>query len=203
MALATEVTLETLSSLFATIYMRFWYRLMGASIGTGAEISTNLSGRYDLTGIGAGNFIADEVVFGDEDMRRGYMRLDMTRTGDQVFVGNDAVVPPGAAIPDRVLIGIKSKPPANDRMQPGDTWFGSPPIRLPTRQKVDLGADWTYKPSPGKQIGARRFRGAAHLLPGDAVHHLRHASRSISCCSRRSTSATGSASCSPSWASRC
>ena len=156
-ALATEVTLETLSSLFATIYMRAWYRLMGARIGSGAEISTNLSGRYDLTGIGAGNFIADEVVFGDEDMRRGYMRLDMTRTGEQVFVGNDAVVPPGAVIPDRVLIGIKSKPPANDQMQPGDTWFGSPPIRLPTRQKVDLGADWTYKPSLRKQMARGVF----------------------------------------------
>ncbi|POR56539.1 Pls/PosA family non-ribosomal peptide synthetase [Bosea psychrotolerans] len=156
-ALATEVTLETLSSLFATIYMRAWYRIMGAHIGQGAEISTNLSGRYDLTGIGAGNFIADEVVFGDEDMRRGYMRLDMTRTGDQVFVGNDAVVPPGAVIPDRVLIGIKSKPPANELMQPGDTWFGSPPIRLPTRQKVDLGADWTYKPSLGKQFARGIF----------------------------------------------
>ncbi|MDP3257776.1 Pls/PosA family non-ribosomal peptide synthetase [Bosea sp. (in: a-proteobacteria)] len=149
--LATEVTLETLSSLFATIYMRAWYRMMGATIGKGSEISTNLSGRYDVTGIGAGNFIADEVVFGDEDMRRGYMRLDMTRTGDQVFVGNDAVVPPGAQIPDRVLIGIKSKPPANERMQPGDTWFGSPPIQLPTRQKVDLGANWTYRPSWQKQ----------------------------------------------------
>ncbi|WP_410492205.1 Pls/PosA family non-ribosomal peptide synthetase [Bosea sp. 685] len=156
-ALATEVTLETLSSLFATIYMRAWYRIMGARIGQGAEISTNLSGRYDLTGIGAGNFIADEVVFGDEDMRRGYMRLDMTRTGDQVFVGNDAVVPPGAVIPDRVLIGIKSKPPANELMQAGDTWFGSPPIRLPTRQKVDLGADWTYKPSLRKQFARGIF----------------------------------------------
>ena len=164
-ALATEVTLETLSSLFATIYMRAWYRLMGASIGKGAEISTNLSGRYDLTGIGAGNFIADEVVFGDEDMRRGYMRLDSTRTGEQVFIGNDAVVPPGAVIPDRVLIGIKSKPPANDRMQPGDTWFGSPPIKLPTRQKVDLGADWTYKPSFGKQFGRGVFEALHTSFP--------------------------------------
>lgn len=156
-ALATEVTLETLSSLFATIYMRAWYRIMGARIGHGAEISTNLSGRYDLTAIGAGNFIADEVVFGDEDLRRGYMRLDMTRTGNQVFVGNDAVVPPGAVIPDRVLIGIKSKPPANEMMQAGDTWFGSPPIKLPTRQKVDLGADWTYLPSAGKRWGRAVF----------------------------------------------
>ncbi|MFA6964955.1 Pls/PosA family non-ribosomal peptide synthetase [Bosea sp. (in: a-proteobacteria)] len=164
-ALATEVTLETLSSLFATIYMRAWYRLMGAKIGQGAEISTNLSGRYDLTGIGSGNFIADEVVFGDEDMRRGYMRLDMTRTGEQVFVGNDAVVPPGAIIPDRVLIGIKSKPPANDQMQPGDTWFGSPPIKLPTRQKVDLGADWTYKPSLRKQVARGVFEALHTSFP--------------------------------------
>lgn len=164
-SLATEVTLETLSSLFATIYMRAWYRLMGARIGSGAEISTNLSGRFDLTAIGAGNFIADEVVFGDEDMRRGYMRLDMTRTGEQVFVGNDAVVPPGAVIPDRVLIGIKSKPPANDRMQPGDTWFGSPAIRLPTRQKVDLGADWTYKPSLRKQVARGTFEALHTSFP--------------------------------------
>ncbi|MDB5651421.1 MAG: non-ribosomal peptide synthetase, partial [Hyphomicrobiales bacterium] len=42
-ALATEITLETLTSLFATIYMRAWYRLMGAKIGKGAEISTNLA----------------------------------------------------------------------------------------------------------------------------------------------------------------
>jgi non-ribosomal peptide synthetase-like protein len=164
-ALATEVTLETLSSLFATIYMRAWYRIMGARIGQGAEISTNLSGRYDLTGIGAGNFIADEVIFGDEDMRRGYMRLDMTRTGDQVFVGNDAVVPPGAVIPDRVLIGIKSKPPANELMSAGDTWFGSPPIRLPTRQKVDLGADWTYKPSIGKRLARAGFEALHTSFP--------------------------------------
>lgn len=164
-ALATEVTLETLSSLFATIYMRFWYRMMGASIGNGAEISTNLSGRYDITGIGAGNFIADEVIFGDEDLRRGYMRLDMTRTGEQVFVGNDAVVPPGAVIPDRVLIGIKSKPPANELMSAGDTWFGSPPIKLPTRQKVDLGADWTYKPSRGKQVARAAFEALHTSFP--------------------------------------
>ncbi|KUL94039.1 peptide synthetase [Bosea sp. WAO] len=164
-ALATEVTLETLSSLFATIYMRFWYRMMGAGIGKGSEISTNLSGRYDITGIGAGNFIADEVIFGDEDMRRGYMRLDLTRTGDQVFVGNDAVVPPGAVIPDKVLIGIKSKPPANELMSPGDTWFGSPPIKLPTRQKVDLGADWTYKPSLGKKLARAGFEALHTSFP--------------------------------------
>jgi len=147
LALAVEVTLETLASLFATVYMRAWYRLMGASMGEGAEISTNLAGRYDLAEVGARNFIADEVVFGEEEVRRGWMHLEPVQTGKRVFVGNDAVVPPGAVIPDDVLIGIKSKPPANEAMAPGETWFGSPPIRLPARQRVDLGsAAQTYEP---------------------------------------------------------
>lgn len=156
-AFATEVTLETLSSLYATVYMRAWYRLMGAKIGKGAEISTNLSGRYDVTEIGAGNFIADEVVYGEEEIQRGWMQILPARTGSKVFIGNDAVVPPGADIPEGVLIGIKSKPPANDLMRPGDTWFGSPPIRLPTRQKVDGGAALTYEPGFGPKFGRAVF----------------------------------------------
>jgi non-ribosomal peptide synthetase-like protein len=164
-SLGTEVTLETLSSLFATIFMRAWYRLMGARIGKAAEISTNLSGRYDLVGIGTKNFIADEVVFGDEEVRRGWMRLEPVETGARVFVGNDAVVPPGARIPDDVLIGIKSKPPANEAMGPGETWFGSPPIKLPTRQRVDLGAVWTYEPSIGKRIGRLLFEALHTSFP--------------------------------------
>ncbi len=164
-SLGTEVTLETLSSLFATIFMRAWYRLMGAKIGRGAEISTNLSGRYDIVGIGAGNFIADEVVFGDEEIRRGWMHLEPVQTGARVFVGNDAVVPPGSSIPEGMLLGIKSKPPANDLMAPGDTWFGSPPIKLPTRQRVDLGAAATYEPSLRMRLGRIVFEALHTSFP--------------------------------------
>ncbi len=100
-ALATEITLETLSSLYATVYMRAWYRLMGAKIGKDSEISTNLAGRYDLVEIGEKCFIADEVILGDEDVRRGWMRLEKLRTGSRVFIGNDGVTPPGADHPRR------------------------------------------------------------------------------------------------------
>jgi non-ribosomal peptide synthetase-like protein len=152
-ALATEVTLETLSSLFATLYMRSWYRMMGARIGKDSEISTNLSGRYDIVEIGEKCFIADEVVLGDEDVRRGWMYLKPVKTGDRVFIGNDGVVPPGAEIPTGALIGIKSKPPANSELSEGDTWFGSPPIKLPVRQKFDGGgANWTYEPPAWRKV---------------------------------------------------
>ncbi len=165
-ALATELMLETLSSLYATVYMRLWYRLMGARIGKDAEISCNLSGRYDLTDIGAQCFIADEVVLGDENVRRGWMTLEPVRTEDRVFVGNDAVVPPGANIPTGTLIGIKSRPPANSEMEPGDTWFGCPPIRLPVRQRFDgIDANWTYAPPRWRRVWRAVFEAFAVSLP--------------------------------------
>jgi non-ribosomal peptide synthetase-like protein len=164
-ALATEVTLETLSSLFATVYMRSWYRLMGAKIGKDAEISTNLSGRYDLVEIGEKCFIADEVVLGDEEIRNGWMYLKRVKTGPRVFVGNSAVVPPGSEIPANALIGIKSKPPANFMMQKGDTWFGSPPIKLPVRQAFDAGGAWTYEAPRWKKFARACFEAVTISLP--------------------------------------
>ncbi|HXP96255.1 MAG TPA: Pls/PosA family non-ribosomal peptide synthetase [Telmatospirillum sp.] len=166
-ALATELTLETLSSLYATVYMRNWYRLMGAKIGKDAEISTNLAGRYDLTEIGEKCFIADEVVLGDEDIRRGWMFLKAVKTGARVFVGNDAVVPTGTSIPDGTLIGIKSRPPSdNSLMTGGDVWFGSPPIKLPVRQRFDdVAANWTYEPTRWRRLGRALFEAHSVSLP--------------------------------------
>ena len=165
-ALSTEVMLDTLSSLYATVYMRAWYRLMGAKIGKDAEISTNLAGRYDLVEIGEKCFIADEVVLGDEDIRRGWMILKPVKTEARVFVGNDAVVPPGSSIPTGSLIGIKSKPPANPEMSANETWFGSPPIKLPVRQKFDgVAANWTYEPSRARRLGRAVFEAFSLSMP--------------------------------------
>jgi non-ribosomal peptide synthetase-like protein len=144
--LATEVTLETLSSLYATLYMRHWYRAMGAKIGKGSEISTNLAGRYDLVDIGADNFIGDEAVFGDEELHRGWMVLEKVRTGDRVFFGNDCVISAGAVIEDDALIGVKSKLPEGKRVGQKETWFGSPAMSIPNRQKVAISANFTYQP---------------------------------------------------------
>ncbi len=165
-ALAAEVTLETLSSLFATVYMRAWYRLMGAKIGKDAEISANLAGWYDLVEIGEKCFIADEVVLGDEEIRNGWMHLQRVRTGPRVFIGNSAVVPAGSDIPANALIGIKSKPPANHLMHEGDTWFGSPPIKLPVRQTFGGGgANWTYEPPRWKKFARACFEAVTISLP--------------------------------------
>ncbi|MCZ8186643.1 MAG: amino acid adenylation domain-containing protein [Beijerinckiaceae bacterium] len=145
--LATEVSLDTLSSLYATIYMRNWYRLMGARIGKGAEISTNIGARYDLISIGEGSFMADECVLGDEDNHRGWVTFRKTVIEDRVFVGNNAVIAHGSHLKEGALIGVKSRAPESGLAEKEETWFGSPPIKFPVRQKFgDIAANWTYEP---------------------------------------------------------
>ena len=165
-ALATEITLEVLSSLFATVYMRNWYRLMGAKIG---------KDRRDLDqplGPLRPRRYRREVLHRRRGRarRRGDPRgLDAARQGQdrpRVFIGNDAVVPIGSEIPEGALIGIKSKPPENAAMKPGDTWFGTPPIRLPVRQRFDGGgANWTYEAPRWKKAMRAVFEAVHISLP--------------------------------------
>ena len=58
------LALELLHPLYATLYVRPWYRALGAKVGARAEISTATSVVHDLIEIGEESFIADGVVFG-------------------------------------------------------------------------------------------------------------------------------------------
>ena len=155
LTLAIDAVLGVLGSLYATIYMRGWYRLMGMKIGKDSEISTSFPGRYDLVEIGEKCFIADDCIVGDDDIRHGWMTMGSIKTGNQVFVGNSAVVPPNTTLPTGSLIGVLSRAPAGDIVQAGETWYGSPAIKLPVRQQFDAKGDrWTFEPS--KLVRLRR-----------------------------------------------
>lgn len=164
---ANQLTLETLSSLYATVYMRHWYRLMGARVGRDTEISTSLGARYDLVDIGAKNFIADDVILGDEEITRGWMSLRGVKTGERVFVGNCAAIPPGASLPDDCLIGVKSRPPStNQALSKGDVWFGSPPIKLPVRERFEhVSQRWTFEPTRRQRFLRAVFEAFRVSLP--------------------------------------
>ncbi|MGH6829659.1 MAG: Pls/PosA family non-ribosomal peptide synthetase, partial [Methylocella sp.] len=57
-------------------------------------------------------------------------------------------------------------PPANHLMSAGDTWFGSPPIKLPVRQKFEGGgANWTYEPPRWKKFARACFEAVTISLP--------------------------------------
>ncbi len=168
-SLTTETMLETLNSLYATVFMRNWYRLMGCKVGVGTEISSNFAGRYDLIELGANNFLGDETIFGDEEIHRGWMTLGTVKTGDRSFFGNLSVVPAGSVIDDDALLGVKSRMPESLHIKQGETWFGCPAIPMPNREKVTQALGATYRPPRYMRYVRMVFEGLHTSFPTAAL----------------------------------
>jgi non-ribosomal peptide synthetase-like protein len=148
-----ESSLNVLHGIYATVYAPYWYRLLGAKVGRGAEISTALGVVPDMLTLGDETFIADAVMLGDEHIAGGWMTMQPTVVSHRSFVGNGSYIPDGTVLPEHVLIGVHSHAPENGRMAAGDTWLGSPPIHLPAREQVaGYPERLTYKPSLARRL---------------------------------------------------
>jgi non-ribosomal peptide synthetase-like protein len=139
-----------MSTVYTTIYLPPWLRLLGAKIGRRAEISTVTQMTPDLTIIDDESFFADGSMIGGRRLFRGHIQLDWNRIGRRSFVGNNALLPLGASLGDNCLLGVLSAPPgaAGSRTPDGTEWLGSPPFQLPHRKKVGgFDVSQTYKPT--------------------------------------------------------
>ncbi len=144
-----DLSLDILGPLYASVYLAPWYRLLGAKIGRGAEVSTAGSISPDLLSIGEESFIADSVSLGAPRVRDGIMAIGRNHIGKRSFIGNSALLPPETIIGDSVLIGCLSSPPvdAAQAQRADTTWLGSPAIFLPERQRsVGFGEEQTFQP---------------------------------------------------------
>lgn len=151
------LALELLHPIYATLFVRPWFRLMGATVGRRAEISTATSVVHDLVTIGPESFIADGVVLGAARTVPGAIVLASTVVGRRTFVGNSALIPAGSRIGDDALIGVLSRPPADAALAAaaGATWFGSPPLRLPARQVATMFDEGARFNPPRRLVAAR------------------------------------------------
>ncbi len=143
-----EMSLGVMPTLYSTLYLLPWLRLLGAKIGARAEISTASNFTPDLISIGAESFIADGVSIGASQVKRGWIQLAPTHIGNQAFIGNGSLVPGNTYIADSCLIGCLSVPPTDGSLiKPDSAWMGSPAIYIPHRQVIDeYGVEQTYKP---------------------------------------------------------
>ncbi len=158
-----ELSLETVGPLYGSVYLAPWYRVLGAEVGRGAEVSTASFISPDLLSLGEESFIADSVSLGAPRVRDGCLTLDRNRVGRRSFIGNSAMLPPGAAIGDNCLIGCLSAPPADpaDALREGTSWMGSPAIFLPQRQPTTgFPAEATFNPP----LGLRAQRAAIEFV---------------------------------------
>lgn len=159
-------SLHVLHGIYATVYAPLWYRLLGAKIGRNAEISTAMGLIPDMLTLGDDCFIADAVMLGDEEIDGGWMSVDYTVIGPRSFVGNGAYIPDGTQLPHDVLIGVQSKAPATEQMQPGQTWVGSPALELPARETLHGFPDaLTFRPSAWRRLGRALVEALRILLP--------------------------------------
>ena len=135
---------------FTTIYLPPWMRLLGARIGKHAEMSTVWSFMPELLHAGDGAFFADGCMLGGRRVFGGHFEIGINNVGDRSFVGNGAILPTGASLGSRSLLGVLSMPPSHSEPTPdGTDWLGSPAFNLPHRQKVEgFGDAVTYAPTP-------------------------------------------------------
>ena len=170
-----ELSLDVLGPLYASIYLAPWYRLLGAKLGKRAEISTASFISPDLLSIGDETFIADSVSLGAARVENNFMTVAGNRIGKRSFIGNSALLPPGAVIGDHCLIGCLSAPPLPEQgaTKDGSSWLGSPSFFLPQRQQsAAFSAEQTFNPSQKLRLqraGIELIRGgivaAARILP--------------------------------------
>jgi non-ribosomal peptide synthetase-like protein len=150
-----DLSLDVLGPLYASIYLKPWYTLLGARLGVGAEVSTASFISPDLLSIGDESFIADSVSLGAPRVRDGRMTLGRNHVGKRSFVGNSAMLPPGAILGDNMLIGCLSAPPDDpaEALREDAAWLGSPAVFLPQRQKSSgFSEETTYHPPPRLRV---------------------------------------------------
>lgn len=127
--------LFVIKPIFATIYISSVFRWLGAKVGKNTEISNASNVTHHLLEIGHESFVADVATIGENDIVGQYIYLEKTKIGDQIFIGNSAVVPQGLDLGDQKLFGVLSIPPNQEKLDAKlSDWFGSPAMALPKRE---------------------------------------------------------------------
>ena len=163
-----RLSLRVVGSLYATLYLNPWYRALGVTMGANAEVSTAPALAPDLLEVADEAFVADCAVIGGGRIDRATLTLAPARIGRRAFVGNSAVVPPGASVADDALLGVLSRSPAEPaaRALAGASWLGSPPISLPQRQaSAAFGEEATYRPTRALVAQRLAIEAVRVLLP--------------------------------------
>jgi non-ribosomal peptide synthetase-like protein len=154
--------------LSGTLMWPRWLRLAGARIGPGCEISTVTDVLPHAVTIGPETFFADGIYLGGPTLRAGSAVIDRIKLGPSCFVGNHAVLPGGTRLAAGTLVGISTSAELVAD-EPGSSWFGHPPFRLPRREVIDAPRALTHDPSAIRRLNRWSWELARFALPAVPV----------------------------------
>lgn len=167
-----SLSLIVLHPIYATVFVSWFFRALGAKIGKNTEISTAGSVTHPLLSIGDGAFVADAVTLGEADVRAQQLILGHTTIDSFSFVGNSALIPQGYHLNGNMLIGVLSTPPNESQMESNAAkdWFGSPAIPLPRRQESNpFPPELTIHPKPLRKLARTVVEFIRIILPESAI----------------------------------
>ncbi|MGK4578794.1 Pls/PosA family non-ribosomal peptide synthetase [Kitasatospora sp. HPMI-4] len=143
------ISLAMIHSLYSTLYLVPFLRMLGARTGRWSEVATVSFVDPDMLIIGELSFVADVSVVAPAVFHRGRIALAPAEVGKRSFVGNGALLPGACRMGDNSLLGVHSVAPSRP-IGPETTWLGSPALFLPRREESrNFPAKYTYEPSPG------------------------------------------------------
>jgi non-ribosomal peptide synthetase-like protein len=162
-----DLALDVLHPVFATLYIVPFLKLLGVKIGKRAEVSNARGLQFELLEIGEESFVADAVITGDVEVRENELTLKKTKLEARAFAGNASVLPQGTTLASGTLLGVLSiAPPAGTPMTNNSSCFGSPPVLMPKRHRVEGHRDELLFCPSRARIAARLFiEGIRIVLP--------------------------------------
>ncbi|MFW0789385.1 Pls/PosA family non-ribosomal peptide synthetase [Gordonia sp. CPCC 205333] len=146
--------------LYASLLTPVWFRILGAKIGKGTEISTALV-LPKFTTVGDDAFLADDTMVASYELGGGWMHIDEAKIGKRSFLGNSGITGPGRKVPKNSLVAVLSATP--NKAKSGSSWLGSPPVRL-RRTTTTSDTSRTFDP-PTKLKVARACIETLRLIP--------------------------------------
>lgn len=150
--------------LSGTLMWPAWLNLAGARIGRGCEISTVTDVIPSSVTIGRETFFADGIYLGGPRLHAGTATVARVELGESCFVGNHAVLPSGTHLARGTLVGISTRADALPD-EPGASWFGHPPFRLPNREIVAMPRELTHDPPAIRRVNRWLWEVARFALP--------------------------------------
>jgi non-ribosomal peptide synthetase-like protein len=126
-AVKTLVASNPLVLLAGSPLYNVYLRALGAKIGRGAVIlSRHAPACPDLLTIGAGTVIRKEAYFNCYRAHAGVIQTGTVTLGNDVFVGEKAILDIGTSIGDGAQLGHTSSLHAGQSVPAGEHWHGSP-----------------------------------------------------------------------------
>ena len=151
-----DTSLDVVYSLYATIYTKYWLRMLGVKTGRGCEISTVSYFDPNLLILGEYSFIADMATVGAAIYHNGWFSVKKTVVEPRAFIGNCAHLSQGCRMGGKSLLGVISYKEGKD-IDADASWLGSPAICLQRREILTIYNESVTFTPPLRMVVLRYF----------------------------------------------